>query len=122
MDLTVDTLDFDESRSTSDDSGYEETTCSTASVQSRIFAYEKEHGCSYHAYHAGKYMVPIDEGEQEGMDIHYHALRLSIGNKLFHAPIGAPTAIMGDECGWRVSGGGGNRFRFITDSADLCPS
>jgi hypothetical protein len=81
-------------------------------VQSRIFAYEKEHGRSYHVYHAGKYMVPIDEGEQEGMDIHYHALRLSIGNKLFHAPIGAPTAMMDVGTGTGI---------WAMDVADECP-
>ena len=45
-------------------------------------------------YHAGKYILPNDSDEQERMDIMYHAFRLSTGDKLFYAPIAAPTAIL----------------------------
>ena len=94
MDSAIEAHDFDDSRSDSGDSGYVETICSTASIRSSIFEYEERHGRTYHAFHAGKYMVPNDEGEQERMDIHYHALRLSIGNKLFHAPVDVLTRIL----------------------------
>jgi hypothetical protein len=50
------------------DSGYNETQMSTASVTSSIFAYEQENGRTYHAYKAGRYVMPNDEGEQERMD------------------------------------------------------
>jgi hypothetical protein len=50
------------------DSGYNEEQMSTASVTSSIFAYQEENGRTYHAYKAGKYMMPNDEGEQERMD------------------------------------------------------
>jgi hypothetical protein len=50
------------------DSGYNEEQMSTASVTSSIFAYEEENGRTYHAYKAGKYVMPNDEGEQERMD------------------------------------------------------
>jgi SAM-dependent methyltransferase len=56
-------------------------------VTSSIFAYEQSHGRTYHAYHAGKYILPNDEDEQERCDIMYHAVRLSIGNRLFFAPL-----------------------------------
>ena len=74
--------------------GYDETICSTASIRSSIFAYEEEHGRTYRAYHAGKYMMPNDEGEQERLDVHSHAMRLSLRDQLFLAPIAAPTAIL----------------------------
>lgn len=50
------------------DSGYNETQMSTASVTSSIYAYEQENGRTYHAYKAGKYVMPNDDGEQERMD------------------------------------------------------
>ena len=50
------------------DSGYDEESMSTTSVTSSIYAYEVENGRSYHAYNAGKYVMPNDEGEQERMD------------------------------------------------------
>lgn len=50
------------------DSGYDEELMSTASVTSSIFAYQEENGRTYHAYRAGKYVIPNDEGEQERMD------------------------------------------------------
>jgi len=50
------------------DSGYDEEQISTASVTSSILAYQEENGRTYHAYRAGKYVMPNDEGEQERMD------------------------------------------------------
>ena len=76
------------------DSGYEETMFSTESLRSSVYAYEVEHGRTYHAFHAGKYHVPNDPGEQDRLDCHYHALRLSIDDKLFHAPVAEPTAVL----------------------------
>lgn len=76
------------------DSGYDETLCSTESLRSSVYAYEIEHGRTYHAFHAGKYHVPNDAGEQDRLDCHYHALRLSIEDKLFHAPVKEPTSIL----------------------------
>lgn len=51
------------------------------------------HGRTYHAYHAGKYILPNDEDEQERCDIMYHAVRLSVGNKLFYAPV-QPSSVL----------------------------
>ena len=66
---------------------FDDGESSTKSVASSIFAYEQSHGRTYHAYHAGKYILPNDEDEQERCDIMYHAVRLSIGNKLYFAPL-----------------------------------
>lgn len=76
------------------DSGYDETFCSTESVRSSVYAYETQHGRTYHAFHAGKYMLPNDQGEQERMNLHYHALRETFSDKLFFAPIEMPTGIL----------------------------
>lgn len=70
------------------DSGYgDEAALSTASLQSSIFDYEEEHGRSYHAFRRGKYVMPNDEREQERMDLHYHSLRLALGNRHWITPI-----------------------------------
>ncbi len=94
MEPVIEAADSGDARSISGDSGYADTDCSTDSLRSSIFAYEEEHGRTYHAFHAGKYVVPNDEGEQERMDLHYHSMRLSLQNKLFHAPLAAPTGIL----------------------------
>ena len=85
-----------DSRSDAGDSGYDESILSTASVSTSIFAYEKEHGRTYHAEHlAGyKYAWPNDEEEQERLDVQYHGYRLTIGNKIFHAPLEHPTNVL----------------------------
>ena len=93
MAQAIEAQDFD-AHSDADDSGYDEASLSSASVTSSIYNYEQEHGRTYHAFHAGKYPLPNDEGEQERLDIHYHSLRLTIEDKLFHAPLPAPTAIL----------------------------
>lgn len=94
MEPALEADDFYDAQSFSGDSGYADTECSTESLRSSIFAYEEEHGRTYHAYHAGKYVVPNDQGEQDRMDLHYHSMRLSIQNKIFHAPLTAPTGIL----------------------------
>lgn len=94
------------------DSGYDEEQISTASVTSSILAYQEENGRTYHAYRAGKYVMPNDEGEQERMDrkpinlsshlsprlisspVHYHATRMTLDNKHWIAPIDDPRAII----------------------------
>lgn len=84
-----------DSHSTAGDSGYSsDGRYSTESVQSSLYAYEVENGRTYHAYHAGKYHVPNDDGEQERMDLSYHSMRLTFEDKPFHAPIAAPTSIL----------------------------
>ena len=104
----------DDVSSTSGDSGYSETTVSTTSLRSSIYDYETRHGRSYHAFHAGKYIVPNDELEQERMNLHYHALRLSMGDKLYHAPISqSPGGILDVGTGTGI---------WAIDAADAHPS
>lgn len=54
--------------SDSGDSTYDEEMLSTASITSSIYEHERENGRSYHAFHAGKYLMPNDDGEQDRMD------------------------------------------------------
>ncbi|RMD41190.1 hypothetical protein DV735_g3969, partial [Chaetothyriales sp. CBS 134920] len=76
------------------DSGYDEKTLSTASLRSSIYQYEEENGRSYHAFKAGKYLLPNDEAEQERMDIHHYAISVALGDRLFYAPLDNPTAVV----------------------------
>ena len=85
-----------DSHSQSGDSGYDESLLSTASITSSVYAYEQQHGRTYHAGHLSeyKYAFPNDEPEQERLDIQYHGYRLTIANKIFHAPISSPTSVL----------------------------
>lgn len=82
-------LDIDAEAFSSDhDSTYDERTLeSTQSVSSSIFEYEEVHGRKYQTTHDGKYMFPNDETEQERVDIMYHVIRVSMGDRPFFAPI-----------------------------------
>jgi len=90
----LDLVEVDDGYSISNDSGYSEPIYSTASVRSSVFDYEVKHGRSYHAYHPDKYYMPNDEGEQERLDLHYHALRLALEDKITLAPINNPHGIL----------------------------
>ena len=76
------------------DSGFSDTGSSTASLRSSIFDYETEYGRSYHAFRSGKYVMPNDEGEQDRMDMHYHAIRIAFGNRLYFAPVERPMSVL----------------------------
>ena len=65
---TADAIEPLSSASNDSDSGYDEESLSTASIASSIYNYEQENGRTYHAYKAGKYALPNDEGEKERMD------------------------------------------------------
>jgi hypothetical protein len=66
--ITADAIEPLSFASNDSDSGYDEKSLSTASIASSIYDYEQENGRTYHAYNAGKYALPNDEGEQERMD------------------------------------------------------
>ncbi|KAI5841986.1 S-adenosyl-L-methionine-dependent methyltransferase [Morchella snyderi] len=60
---------------------------STESLSSSIYEYRYENGRRYHAYKAGKYMLPNDETEQDRLDIINHVYNLIHRGKLHLAPI-----------------------------------
>ena len=69
-----------------------DSASTTASLSESITQYQHSHGRRYHAYQAGRYVLPNDEEEQERMDLQYHALRLAFDDKLFFAPVGGGAA------------------------------
>ena len=95
------------------DSGYDYESPSTKSLDSDLFDYEQENGHTYHAYKAGKYLLPNvstlfwplnqgtlcisnqyqDDQEQERMNILHGVLQL-VFEQLFFAPIAEPTSIL----------------------------
>ncbi|KIV81498.1 hypothetical protein, variant [Exophiala sideris] len=96
------------------DEGYDTMSIASdlTSLKSSVMNYEYENGRRYHAYQAGKYMLPNDDKEQERLDILHHVFRLTLGGALcrtapdLHNPglildIGTGTGIwaidMGDE-------------------------
>ena len=70
------------------DSGLSDMPSSTASLRTSIFDYETEYGRSYHAFRPGKYVMP------NRMDMHYHAVRIAFGNRLYFAPIERPMSAL----------------------------
>jgi len=77
---------------------------STASINSSILEYRREHGRTYHGYKAclasslpvtdlmqtskdGKYAYPNDEPENDRLDLQHHVFALTLHGKLFSAPI-----------------------------------
>lgn len=74
-------FDDDESALGSDSSSQ------SASITSSILNYKYENGRRYHAYREGEYMLPNDELEQDRLDLHHHVFRLTLGGRLFRAPI-----------------------------------
>ncbi|KAL3420426.1 methyltransferase domain-containing protein [Phlyctema vagabunda] len=67
--------------------GDEEVAASTASAKSSIFRYQEENGRTYHAYKAGKYVLPNDEPENNRLDLQSHLCYLTFGRQLALAPL-----------------------------------
>ena len=80
--------------SMSGDSGVWDVESSTNSVTSSIFNYEEAHGRTYHAFHRGQYLFPNDSSEIARIEVKYHAVRLSINDTIFFAPIEDPQNIL----------------------------
>jgi len=64
------------------------------SVTSSIFNYEYENGRRYHAYQAGKYMLPNDDREQDRLDILHHVYRLTLNGELCRTRLANPQKIL----------------------------
>jgi len=60
----------------------------TTSLSSSIFQHRFENGRRYHAYKAGKYILPNDEQELDRLDVHHHIALLHLDGELYLAPIG----------------------------------
>ena len=66
----------------------------TASLTSSIERYPIENGRRYHAYKDGSYVMPNDESELDRLDLTHNLLKITMGTKLFNAPIDKPKRIL----------------------------
>ena len=61
---------------------------STASLSSSIHSYHELHGRTYHNHPSDStYPFPVDIDELDRVDIFYHALRVTLSDTLFFAPV-----------------------------------
>lgn len=66
----------------------------TASLTSSIERYPIENGRRYHAFKDGSYIMPNDESEQDRLDLSHQMFKITMGDKLYLAPIGKPATIL----------------------------
>ncbi|KAL2051991.1 hypothetical protein ABVK25_007683 [Lepraria finkii] len=78
----------------SDSSLGDEVSKYTASLTSSIERYPIENGRRYHAFKDGSYVMPNDESELDRLDLTHQMLRITMGDKLFLAPINKPKRIL----------------------------
>jgi SAM-dependent methyltransferase len=53
--------------------------------------HREEYGRRYHAYKAGKYFLPNDEGENDRLDLQHHIFSLTLSGKLYLSPLSSTT-------------------------------
>ena len=77
------------------DSGFWDVASSTASLSSSIYSYQQAYGRTYHNHHSDNtYPFPVDVSELDRVDLFYHAIRLTLDDTIFFAPIERPIAIL----------------------------
>jgi trans-aconitate methyltransferase len=78
------------------DDGHSENSTSSysTSLASSIKNYKYENGRRYHAYREGEYVLPNDETEQDRQDLLHHVRNLTLGGKLYLAPIDNPKRVI----------------------------
>lgn len=59
----------------------------TASLTSSIENYPVENGRRYHAYKDGSYVMPNDDSELDRLDLTHNMLKVTMGMKLYTAPL-----------------------------------
>ncbi|PMD22736.1 S-adenosyl-L-methionine-dependent methyltransferase [Hyaloscypha hepaticicola] len=67
--------------------GEEQDFVSTTSITSSIYKFREENGRTYNAYGDRTYWLPNDEDEKSRLDLQHHLFQLTLGGKLFTAPI-----------------------------------
>ncbi|KAK3314452.1 S-adenosyl-L-methionine-dependent methyltransferase [Apodospora peruviana] len=75
----------------------DENALSTTSINSTIFEYRNLHGRTYHNFGGGEkaeYWAPNDDTQNEQLDINHHLLSLTLGNKLYLAPLSNPKKVL----------------------------
>ncbi|KAK5072211.1 hypothetical protein LTR64_004008 [Lithohypha guttulata] len=64
------------------------------SIASSVFEYQYENGRRYHAYRAGRYVLPNDETEQDRLDLMHHVFRLTLNGGLCLTQLENPLKIL----------------------------
>ncbi|KAK0641361.1 S-adenosyl-L-methionine-dependent methyltransferase [Cercophora newfieldiana] len=65
----------------------DDSSSTTESLSSSILEYRTIHGRTYQSERHADYWGPVDQTHQEAMDINHHVLTLTLGGKLYLAPI-----------------------------------
>ncbi|KAK1826961.1 secondary metabolism regulator LAE1 [Podospora conica] len=86
LDSSHDELDEHDDDGYGTDSGIDEGLY-TSSLRESVLDYPMERGRRYHAFRAGKYMLPNDEQEMLRLDLLHEVMTKRIGNRMFLAPI-----------------------------------
>ncbi|KFY93219.1 hypothetical protein V500_03832 [Pseudogymnoascus sp. VKM F-4518 (FW-2643)] len=83
-------IPIDETYGEDGDSAYDSGSfqSDTMSLLSHITKYRYENNRRYHAYKDGAYWGPNDEKQNDQLDIAHHLFLLTMGDRLFLAPIG----------------------------------
>ncbi|KAL4865263.1 hypothetical protein BDV12DRAFT_174885 [Aspergillus spectabilis] len=82
------TVPVDQNLSEYEDDTYGSDMASYAtSLSSSVTSYNWQHGRRYHNYKEGSYKFPNDEREQDRLDLFHSMFRLTLGNRLYLAPI-----------------------------------
>ncbi len=77
------------------DSGFWDVESSTASLSSSIHSYYESHGRKYHSHSSeNQYPFPVDVDELDRVDLFYHAIRVTLNNISFFAPLESSRAIL----------------------------
>ncbi|KAK2782111.1 hypothetical protein FQN52_001045 [Onygenales sp. PD_12] len=71
----------------------------TYSLTASVFDYEYENGRRYHAYHAGRYLMPNDDKEQDRLDMLHHIYLLCWDGELHRAPLKSVRTALDVGCG-----------------------
>ncbi|KAI5796122.1 S-adenosyl-L-methionine-dependent methyltransferase, partial [Pyronema domesticum] len=67
----------------------------TSSLTSSVHQYLFQHGRRYHAYYGrDKYLMPMDEKEQDRLDLHHEIMRLLWDDRLHESPLDQPDRIL----------------------------
>ncbi|KAK1993101.1 methyltransferase domain-containing protein [Colletotrichum falcatum] len=84
---TTSTDEADDSESDLDSSLGVDVQPSTVSLRSTVLRYREENGRTYHAYKDGAYLLPNDDLELDRLDLQHNLFLLTLGNKLYLAPL-----------------------------------
>ncbi|KAJ2902594.1 S-adenosyl-L-methionine-dependent methyltransferase [Zalerion maritima] len=88
VDSLVDSDGIDHSDGDSSYGGeYDSDEMTTSSLTSAITNYVYENGRRYHSYRQGAYWGPNDDKAQDNLDIFHHIFTLTLGGRLYLAPI-----------------------------------